>query len=216
MSRVDGHRRTQGPLRLAAIALVFVAGACAAPPPPPPTQTTGQGAGPAAVDAQSEVAALSAEIQALGPGVAAPEATRAAQVALSTSRQLAVEYGVTDPPLIHNTKVNMGLRPRGLCYHWADDLEARLRQEGFETLQLHRAIANSDNPFRIEHSTVILSRKGDPMARGVVLDPWRAGGDLFWAPMVEDTSYAWIPRSEVFAAKRAKREAVTQDRRGQP
>ena len=214
MTPTGDDRLLRGAVRLAAAAMLLTAGACAAPPPPTADQVPTAGTGTAGT--QSEVAALGAEIQALGPGVAAPDAARAAQVALSTSNQLAVAYGVTDPPLIHNTKVNLGLRPRGLCYHWADDLEARLRQEGFETLQLHRASANSDNRFRIEHSTVIVSQRGDPMERGVVLDPWRAGGDLFWAPVSDDHSYDWVPRGEVFAAKRAKREAVTQARQHQP
>ena len=97
----------------------------------------------------------------------------------------------------------MGLRPRGLCYHWADDLEARLKQEQFQTLQLHRAIANSTN-IRIEHSTAIVSRKGDTMQQGIILDPWRFGGRLFWAPLPEDKKYIWIPRQQVFEAKLAR------------
>ena len=188
--------------RAAVALLLLLAAACAGPPEASRSGT-----------ATDEVAALSRTIQALGPGIAPAEAAEAAELALSTSRALAVSYGVTDPPLIHNTKVNMGLRPRGLCYHWADDLEARLRQADFQTLELHRAIANADNPFRIQHSTVILSRRGDPMARGVVLDPWRGGGDLFWAPVGEDSSYAWVPRAEVFAAKRDRREGVARNRR---
>ena len=97
------------------------------------------------------------------------------------SRALREAYGVTDSPLVHNTKVNLGLRPRGLCWHWADDLEARLGQERFGSLILHRAIANADNSFRIDHSTVIISAVGQGMNEGVVLDPWRNGGALLLA-----------------------------------
>jgi hypothetical protein len=67
----------------------------------------------------------------------------------------------------------MGLKPRGLCWHWARDIEARLKQENFQTLELHRAVANSDNVFRLEHSTAVISRRGDTFAQGIVLDPWR-------------------------------------------
>ena len=127
----------------------------------------------------------------------------AAEIAHAHARQLARDYRVTDPPLVHNTKVNMGLRDRGLCYHWAEDMEARLAQEGFRTLQLHRAISPGERLFRIDHSAVILSRKGDPMQAGVVLDPWRTGGELFWARTAEDPRYAWRPRAEVLAEKAA-------------
>lgn len=150
------------------------------------------------------VAALTDAIRALGPGVDPEEAARAARVAYAETRALAEAYQITDPPLVHNTKVNLGLRPRGLCYHWATDMEARLAREGFRTLELHRAIANADMAFRIDHSTVIVSRRGDAFDEGIVLDPWRLGGVLFWAPVREDTRYGWRERSKVLAEKRAK------------
>ena len=139
----------------------------------------------------------------LGPEVDPSEAARAAQIAVTYSRQLQQDYQVTDPPLLHNFKVNRGLRPRGLCYHWADDLEARLSLENFKTLALHRAIANSTN-IRIDHSTTIISRKGDAFDQGVIVDPWRYGGRLFWARVLDDSRYAWIRRDLVFAARRAR------------
>jgi hypothetical protein len=156
---------------------------------------------------QSEIADLTRAIRNLGPDVDPREAARAARIALTYPRQLAVQYGITDPPLIHNTKVNAGRRPRGLCYQWADDMEARLRQENFQTLQLHRAIANATN-ILIEHSTVIISARGDDMFKGIVLDPWRHGGLLFWSPTLQDERYKWVPRQEVFEykARRAKRQ----------
>ncbi|SFK50545.1 hypothetical protein [Shimia haliotis] len=147
-----------------------------------------------------DIKGLEREIIALGDFVDAHEAAKVAQISYDYSLQLRSEYQVTDPPLIHNTKVNQGLRPRGLCWHWADDLEARLRGENLQTLSLHRAIANSDN-LRIEHSTVILSERGAPMQSGIVLDPWRYGGHLFWAPVAEDTRYRWKPRSQVLLSR---------------
>lgn len=145
----------------------------------------------------AEVAALEAGILALGPDVDPEEARRAAEITYAYTRELALRYEITDPPLIHNTKVNMGLRPRGLCWHWAEDLQKRLNAEGFESLEMHRAIANADNEFRIDHSTAIISARGDTFDEGVVLDPWRFGGVLFWSPLLEDERYEWVERSVV-------------------
>jgi hypothetical protein len=172
------------------VLLVLLAGGCAGGHPggPPPADTR-------------EIAALAREIGGLGPGVDPGEARRAAQVAFEHTRRLALEYEITDPPLVHNAKVNMGLKPRGLCWHWADDLEARLAEENFRTLSLHRAIANADEPFRIDHSTVIVSRRGDTMFEGVVLDPWRNGGVLHWTRTRADADYDWRPRAEVHEMK---------------
>ena len=121
---------------------------------------------------------LAAEIQALGPQVDPEEAQRAARVAFERAAELTRAYRITDPPLVHNAKVNMGLKPRGLCWQWADDMESRMAEEDFQTLDLHRAIANWDNSFRIDHSTLIISARGDSMFDGIVLDPWRKGGRL--------------------------------------
>lgn len=174
-------------IRALAIVLAFVTlSACASPPP-----STGD-----------EVQRLASEIRSLGPDIDPKEAERAAHIAYSYTAQLVQEYEITDPPLIHNAKVNKGLRPRGLCWHWAEDIERRLKQENFKTLDLHRAIANADNPFRIDHSTAIISRKGETMYDGVVLDPWRYGGVLFWSPLAEDTKYEWVPRDIVLEKRR--------------
>ncbi|RBW59076.1 hypothetical protein [Ruegeria sp. A3M17] len=170
---------------MALLSLVMIT-ACSAPP-----RTTGD-----------EVQRLATEIRSLGPDIDPEEADRAARIAYSYTAQLVQEYEITDPPLIHNAKVNKGLRPRGLCWHWAEDIERRLKKENFLTLDLHRAIANADNQFRIDHSTAIISRKGETMYDGVVLDPWRYGGVLFWSPLVEDTKYEWVPRSVVLEKRR--------------
>ena len=42
------------------------------------------------------------------------------------------------------------------------------------------------------------------MNDGIVLDGWRYGGTLFWAPTLEDEKYVWLSRAEVFEAKRRK------------
>jgi hypothetical protein len=163
----------------------------------------------AATPDELKIGELAQAVAALGPEVDPEEAARLAFVAVTHPRQLARDWNVTDPPLIHNAKVNMGLRPAGLCYQWADAMEARLRAEDFRTLKLHRAIANHDN-YRIEHSTVIVSAPGQSMEEGIILDPWRFGGILHWSGTLEDPDYIWIAREKVFADKRER--AYWQDR----
>tara|TARA_R110002110_G_scaffold30377_12_gene107679 strand:+ start:136 stop:732 length:597 start_codon:yes stop_codon:yes gene_type:complete len=148
-----------------------------------------------------QIDALAASIRATDPAIDPSEAQRAARIAYDYSYQLARQYRITDPPLIHNAKVNAGLRPRGLCYHWAEDMERRLDAEGFATLEMQRAIANSESLFLIEHSTAVITPKGAPMSAGIVLDPWRKGGTLFWSPVGDDKRYAWVPRETVLKRK---------------
>ncbi|MFD1344588.1 hypothetical protein [Litorisediminicola beolgyonensis] len=179
---------------LAAFLLAALASACAPSFPDGPPQPT-----------ERDIVQLTIAINYLGPGIDPVEAARAARIAYLYPLQLAESYQITDAPIVHNRKVNRGLKPRGLCWHWATDMEARLAQENFRTLDLHRAIANADAAFRLEHSTVIVSAKGRGMYDGIVLDPWRRGGALFWSRTTEDRWYDWKPRAQVLADKRAAR-----------
>lgn len=174
-------------IRLFALLSLLVVTACTTAPPEP-------GSPP-------QIAALAREIQSLSPQVAPAEAARAARIAYAETYRLALAYQITDPPLIHNAKVNAGTKPRGLCYHWAEDMERRLNAEGFVTLEMTRAIANSETRFLIEHSTAVITAKGAPMADGIVLDPWRDGGRLFWSQVGSDTRYDWLPRIDVLRAR---------------
>lgn len=167
------------------VAIVFVLSACA---PAPRTLT------------KNDIDLLSAEIADLGPAVDPAEAARAAEIAYKYPLQLAKEYNVTDSPIVHNIKVNNGWRERGICVHWAEDMEARLKAEEFQTLRIHRAISEG-NEFRIDHSTAIISANGEALEDGIVLDPWRFGGRLYWAPTQEDKKYYWEPRLTVLARK---------------
>lgn len=104
--------------------------------------------------------------------------------------------------------VQLGARERGLCIHWTTDLMARLKQENFKSLDLHRAIANYETLFRFEHSSVVISAKGEDLDEGLVLDPWRNSGILHWAPTLADSGYRWEPRAEVHQLKRLHQATV--------
>ncbi len=145
---------------------------------------------------QSDIDALTVAIKELDPSIDPNEAQRAAAISYSYSQQLARDWNVTDAAIIHNAKVINGFRERGLCNDWAEAMSARLRQENFRTLDVHWA-TSPPTQFRIIHHSALISAKGASMYDGVILDPWRNSGALFWAPVREDTRYNWRPRSEV-------------------
>jgi hypothetical protein len=144
------------------------------------------------------VDALAQEIMLLGPDIDPDEAKRAAEISIYHSLKLAQDYNITDLPIIHNEKVHQGLRERGLCNHWAEDLSKRLNEENFQTLSIQRAIS-PPTAFRIIHHTAVISKPGDTIYDGIVIDPWRYGGTLFWSPTRADERYNWRPREEVLA-----------------
>ncbi|MEM7257897.1 MAG: hypothetical protein AAF404_10965 [Pseudomonadota bacterium] len=159
-------------------------------------------------DESRRVQSLDRALLALGPDVDPFESKRAARIAIGYSKTLATEYDLAGSPLFHNLMVQFGARERGLCIHWTTDLMARLKQENFQSLDLHRAIANYETLFRFEHSSVIISAKGDTYEDGLVLDPWRNSGVLHWAPTLADSGYRWEPRAEVHQLKRLNQATV--------
>ncbi len=119
-------------LRFLPLVAVMAAAACGSAPT---TEVTSAGyqsevMATSGVEETTKIAELTAAIAGLGPDVDPEEAARVARIAVEYPLfTLAPAYGIVDPPLVHNIKVNMGLKPRGLCKDWADDLEARLKQE---------------------------------------------------------------------------------------
>jgi hypothetical protein len=129
------------------------------------------------------------ELNALGPEVDPLEARRVAETAIRESAILAEEYQLVRPAAAHNLMVAIGVKNRGLCYQWAEDLMKRLEALELESFQLHWAVAHPGSNLR-EHNCVVISVAGQPFSKGILLDPWRHSGNLYWTPVVKD-SYPW-------------------------
>jgi hypothetical protein len=50
---------------------------------------------------------------------------------------LIAEYNLVRPAEVHNVLVRIGVKDRGLSYHWTEDLMKRLQSLKLETYQLH-------------------------------------------------------------------------------
>ena len=149
----------------------------------------------AAIDRQT-VETLENDLVALNHGSARSEARKLAETALQTSAFLTEEYDLVRPPLLHNIFVKMGLRDRGLCYQWTEDLMSHLMALELKDYQLRWAVAHRGSDLR-EHNTVVVTADGQPFEDGLVLDPWRNSGKLYWVVVKKDT-YPWkeLPREE--------------------
>ena len=140
---------------------------------------------------EADIAELASAIAALGADISVEEAETVARISYEHTYDLALQYEITDTALVHNVKVNLGIKPRGLCRQWAVDMEKRFGEIELETLEIHRAIGAL---VGIDHSTVIVSRRGESMYDGIVIDPWRKGGTLTWVRTREDTQWGWEPQ----------------------
>ena len=101
-----------------------------------------------------------------------------AETAVTYSSRLAEEYRVVPPARLHNLLIQVGIKDRGLCYHWTEDLMKRLQALNLRTYQLHWGVAHKGNDLR-EHNSVVITANGQPFETGLLLDPWRnSGGPL--------------------------------------
>jgi hypothetical protein len=173
--------------------LVVLINACAAGHQIDQQPTAGERAqDPWATAYREKVASLQAELAALNRQANLPEARQVAETAIMYSYQLADEYRVVRPAVLHNVLIRVGLKDRGLCYHWAEDLLKQLDALDLKTYQLHWGVAHRGSELR-EHNSVVITASGQAFERGMVLDPWRNSGDLYWSRVKTDR-YPWKER----------------------
>jgi len=168
--------------------------ACAGPHQNGPAASGGdnQAAAEEAIAYREKIAVLSNDLAALNGHTNLTEAEQLAETAISYSYHLAEEYRVVRPAILHNLLVRIGLKDRGLCYQWTEDLMSRLYLMQLNSFQLHWGVAYRGSELR-EHNTVVVTARGQQFEEGIVLDPWRNSGELYWAHVKSD-SYPWQER----------------------
>ena len=145
---------------------------------------------------RQKVKQLEQVLLALSAAVDKTEAMLLAETAVRESAVLAEEYQLVRPAVAHNFLVALGIKDRGLCYHWTQDLMKRLQALDLKSLQLHWGVAYRGSELR-EHNCVVVTAKGQSFFKGIVLDPWRNSGNLYWARVTKD-NYPWkvLPPSD--------------------
>ena len=145
---------------------------------------------------RDKVKQLEQALNALSATVDKTEALLVAETAVRESAVLAEEYQLVRPAVAHNLLIVFGLRERGLCYHWTEDLMQRLQALDLKSFQLYWGVAYRGSELR-EHNCVVITAKGQRFFKGIVLDPWRNSGNLFWAQVTKD-DYPWkvLPPSD--------------------
>jgi len=142
-------------------------------------------------DRQEKAHRLSHDLQQLAPIVSSGEADKMAVAAIEESAKLSVEYKPMRLPWMNNWLINRGLRKRGLCYQWRNDLFPHLFRLKSKTLKLHLATTRRGTPF--EHNGIVVTAQGQPFEQGIILDPWRKGGRLWWGSFEQDKRHPWKP-----------------------
>jgi hypothetical protein len=159
---------------------------------------------------------LASQLAALSPRVNREEARLLAACAYATASKLRRKYRMFGTPIFNNFLVHWGIRKRGYCFQWAEDLLVTLDALKLTSLELHWGEANSGN-WR-ENNCIVVTAKGQPFNRGIILDCWRQLGHLRYGPVlsnadpyVENSAYARFVRAR--SATPANRHFALQTRR---
>lgn len=141
-------------------------------------------------DDDQKIVSLYKAIMSLGPNIVASEAQFVAREAVLYPKILANRYKLMSPPLYQNVLVNYGRRDRGLCYQWTRDMGLQINRP-MKSLHFFHGVAFRRNHWK-EHSTLVVAAKGKGVPDGIVLDPWRNSGNLFWSRVKDDKKYPWV------------------------
>ena len=128
--------------------------------------------------------ALADQLAALSPRVDRNEAKLLADGAYATASQLRRQYRMFGTPIFNNFLIYHGLRKRGYCYQWSEDLLVALDALQLKSLELHWGEANPGN-WR-ENNCLVVTAKGQSFRSGIVLDCWRHLGHLYFRPVGSD------------------------------
>ena len=143
-----------------------------------------------------KIGSLQNDLAALNRRADMIEARQVSDTAIGYSILLSEEYDLVRPAVLHNLLIRIGLKNRGLCYHWTEDLMGRLQKLDLKTYQFHWGVAHRGSELR-EHNSVVITAKGQTFDEGLVLDPWRNSGNLYWSSVKTDR-YPWkeLPTEE--------------------
>jgi hypothetical protein len=142
----------------------------------------------------AKAAALANQLAALSPRVNPEEAKLLAECAYATVGKLRREYRMFGTPIFNNFLIYHGLRKRGYCYQWSEDLLISLDKLKLTSLELHWGEANPGN-WR-ENNCIVVTAKGQPFNRGIMLECWRHLGHLYFGPVVAAAANNFDPYVE--------------------
>ncbi len=127
---------------------------------------------------------LANELTSLSRRVNRDEAKLLADCAFATVSKLRREYRMFGTPIFNNFLIYHGLRKRGYCYQWSEDLLIALDALQLKSLELHWG--EYDPGTWRENNCVVVTAKGQPFKRGIMLECWRHLGHLYFGPVASD------------------------------
>lgn len=156
---------------------------------------------PTPYEQKVKVSKLTEMIVQLSSTIHHDEAYRLAKNSIEYSQYLAKKYEVIASPWMQNSLVNIGVKKRGLCHEWAEDLWSFLVEQNYGSVALHAIGANIG--YLNEHNALAVSASGEGIENSIILDAWRDSGNLYFKKIDRDSKYEWRERFGLY--KRVKK-----------
>lgn len=92
-------------------------------------------------------------------------------------------------PIVHNMLIDIGVKKRGACKHWAEDLLDYMRPipRQFFAITWGEAYPKKFN----EHNVAVIYPNYGKFKDGLLIDPWRTSGKPYWITVKDDHHYKW-------------------------
>jgi len=145
--------------------------------------------------AQNGIEELAEMLQTLDSRIPPGEAYLLSQDIFSEIRKLTQKFKPVSEPHFNNFLINTGLKEQGLCYEWSDALYLHFKQSGYSGFEFHLLVANQGEYF-FEHNVLVVTAKDSDVMEGVIIDPWRKPGEVYFSKVKDDTRYTWRHRAE--------------------
>ena len=144
---------------------------------------------------QSRVEALSKLLKSLDSSISSKEAKSLSDEIFQEVTKLRKKFNPTSQAHFNNFLINAGVKEKGLCYDWSDALYLHFSKKDYSNFEFHLLVAHKGKYF-YEHNTLVVVAKGGNVLEGIVIDPWRNSGNLYFSKVNEDKKYEWRHRSK--------------------
>jgi len=117
------------------------------------------------------------------------EAEKLALALIPEIARLKASYRYIGSPILHNMLINSGMRERGACKDWAEDLLSFLQKRPHHYFRFTWGEANATK--LTEHNVTVVIPLNGQFEDGLLIDPWRKRGNPFWLRVNTDKHYKW-------------------------
>ena len=144
---------------------------------------------------QNRVEELSKLLGSLDNSIPPTEAELLSREIFKETAKLTKKFQPVSEPHFNNFLITVGVKDKGLCYQWSDALYLHFSKKDYSHFEFHLLVSNK-NEYFYEHNVLVVVAKDGEVLEGIVIDPWRHSGELYFSKVSEDKKYEWRHREK--------------------